>query len=243
MSVEKQSPAETSNEFLSLFNFLGTAFHNLKSPIGAMISYASAINMGIDGEVSKEQKASLEMILKSGNDAVEMINNIRDIARYKSGNPKLDIDIANLVELTRYTIEDCEKLAKAKKLEIIEIFPSEEVTAKVDVKQYMLLVKLILINAIQYTEEGSITLEIKPNDNSTVDLLIQDTGKGIAEEDIASILDAYDEEKSCEAKKFAKKGFGLFLSNLIVKEFNGNLSATSTLNKGSTFKVSIPQNL
>ncbi|MFT4552161.1 MAG: signal transduction histidine kinase [Chlamydiales bacterium] len=243
MSVKENKESVNDDDLGSLFRFLNTVFHNLKSPIGAMISYTSALKMGIDGDVNEKQMESLEMIMKSGSNAINMIQSIREISQLKSGVLQIEIDTADINDLIRYSIEDCQKSAKEKGLEIKENLPEEELLANVDSKQIMRAINLLLTNAIEYTSEGWIILEAKKNEDSTIDIVVKDTGKGIEEDDIESILHAYDNESDKEGKQYAKKGFGLLLTRLIVEEHKGQISVSSVVNEGSSFTISIPQNL
>lgn len=243
MSTKDNEKQVTEEDFRALFRFLNTAFHNLKSPIGAMVSYTSALKMGIDGEINEKQMESLNMIMKSGNKAVDMIQNLREISRFKSGDPQMEMDVADIADLVRYSIEDCQKSAGEKGLEIKEKLPDDEILAKVDSKQIMRAINLLLTNAIEYTSEGWIMVEAKQNADSTVDIIVQDTGKGISEEDVESILHTYDKEHGQEAKQFAKKGFGLLLTKLIVEEHEGKISVSSVVDEGTSFTMHIPQNL
>ena len=108
-----------------------------------------------------------------------------------------------------------------------------------DSKKMNELVYILLENAVQYTPEGFIRLQLLKNDGK-ITVIVEDSGIGIAKEELPLIFDRF--YRSDSARKRDGTGLGLSIADAIVKEHGGTIQVTSEVNKGTTFYIHIPSN-
>ncbi|MCL2130243.1 MAG: ATP-binding protein, partial [Treponema sp.] len=184
----------------------------------------------------------------AGTNLLSIINDILDFSKIESG--KLEIipkdylfssllnDVINIIRTRVY--ESHLRFA----VYIDNNIPNELYGDFIRLRQLMLN---ILSNAVKFTDQGHISLSVsgKITDSSTVVLVIEvsDTGKGIKQEDIAKLFTEFIRVDMSSNMNIEGTGLGLAISHNIVKAMGGNIDVSSVYGKGSTFTVSLPQQI
>lgn len=244
--------AEAANRAKS--TFLASMSHELRTPLNAILGFAQIMQR--DPSMSPEQKRHLEIINRSGEHLLELINSVLDLSKIEAGHLErfdTNFDLRNLVQTVDAMLQ-VRAVAKGIQLrvEVAEDVPDFVVTDSGKLRQ--VLINLIG-NAIKFTDEGSVTLRVQrgrpeaittPAEDLDQSLLsldvlhfeVEDTGAGIAEADIDRIFAAFEQTSS--GKKLTEgTGLGLTLSQKFVSLMGGRISARSTLDVGSTFEFDI----
>jgi PAS domain S-box-containing protein len=251
--------AEAANKAKSLF--LANMSHELRTPLNGVLGFAQLMQRYTNLPPDCSEYANL--IYTSGTYLLNLINEILDLSRIESGTLSVDnqeLDLLNLLQILDSTFS---QRAKEQGLELnlkLSTFVPQYVIADLQKLQQVLI--NLVGNAIKFTEQGSVTLTIglAEWDQATLETLnhdrthtfmhsqnhpiplcftVQDSGIGIATEDLEIIFDAFAQ---AEAGKQAQEGtgLGLTISRKLVKVMGGEITVSSKPGEGSIFQFTIP---
>ncbi len=255
--------AESTNRAKS--EFLANMSHELRTPLNAIIGFSEALLSGIYGPVHERHKEYLNDILVSGENLLSLINDILDLSKIESGSMNLEPRQFSLRELIKSSAGMFkEKMVKHNiRLDCgMDEGPDEILADQRKLKQIMVN---LLSNAIKFTPDGGTirvtarrvkdtgsgsqnregrgvgqgALRVEPN-GDFVEISVEDTGIGIAEEDIPKLFQSFQQLESPYRKKYEGTGLGLFLTKRLVELHGGKIRVKSERGKGATFTFSIP---
>ncbi|MBK1987248.1 response regulator [Sphaerospermopsis aphanizomenoides BCCUSP55] len=246
--------AEAANQAKSIF--LANMSHELRTPLNIILGFTQILQR--DLFLNHEQKENLQIIHRSGNHLLNLINEILDLSRIEAGNMALNETSFDLMAFLNSLQEMFRPRADSKNLQLhfhIAANLPEYITSDVN-KLRQVLINL-LSNAIKFTEQGSVTLcaeirDVKTANNDENPLILHfevaDTGIGIATEELNTIFDAFVQSQHSHSSSQSgitpeKIGLGLSISHKFVQLMNGNISVTSQINQGSIFYLDIPVRL
>ncbi len=224
MNAAKASEAKTQ--------FLANMSHEIRTPMNVILGYTQI--MQHDKDLSESQRTSLNAIKRSGNHLLMLINNVLNISKIESGKSELNpIDF----EFKSF-LDDLYNMFKARaegkkihwEININTDISSIPVFADAG-KLNQVLINLIG-NAIKFTDEGSVLLNIIKNNNNYLFEII-DTGFGIPKKSQELIFEKFQQEKNGHLK--GGSGLGLCISKTEINEMGGDLKVESTPGKGSKF--------
>ena len=231
--------AEKANRAKSVF--LANMSHELRTPLNAILGFSSLLR---DGGATEQQRHDLEIINRSGEHLLALINDILDIAKIEAGRTELSISPCDLERVVQDVV-DLMRVRAAEKNLALAIDKSGEVPRYVQTDGEKLREVLInlLGNAVKYTERGAIALRVKAAPDTASDRVllrfeVEDTGIGIAPEDQSRIFDPFEQGRVIRGQKGT--GLGLAITREIVRLMGGRIAVESTLGKGSCFRMEIP---
>ncbi|MTJ07700.1 MULTISPECIES: hybrid sensor histidine kinase/response regulator [unclassified Anabaena] len=227
--------------------FLSNMSHELRTPLNAILGFSQI--MSRDKELNHEQQENLGIINRSGEHLLALINDILDMAKIDAGRIALyptDFDILLLLN----TLEEMFKLkAQSKRLELkLEVNANLPRYIQTDEKKLRQILINLLSNAIKFTEQGKVTLRVIINEYDAssfsfpLHFEIEDTGCGIAEDEIESAFEPFVQTKSGH-KSHEGTGLGLAICQRFIELMNGKINIKSQLGKGTIVKFHIPINL
>lgn len=224
-------------------SFLANMSHEIRTPINAVL--------GMNEMILRETKDDTirgyaENIDNSGNMLLSIVNDILDFSKIRSGKMTILNEKYNLVKMIDEVRDMTEPRAEAKGLKYIldmdQNMPNFLSGDEVRIKQIIIN---LMTNAVKYTDHGSITLKVKSESTGenklNLDISVSDTGKGIREEDIGGLFDAFTRVDEKANKNIEGTGLGLALVSRIVDAMGGQVSVESVFGQGSVFRVVIPQ--
>ncbi|MFM2315507.1 MAG: hypothetical protein RLZZ04_4785 [Cyanobacteriota bacterium] len=231
--------AESANRSKS--EFLANMSHELRTPLNAILGFSQLMNR--ETSLTPEQKENLEIINRSGEHLLSLINDILDLAKIESGKTTLYPTNFDLYALLNLSVEMLALKAESKGLALIIERDSNlpRYIHSDDKKLRQVLINL-LGNAIKFTEKGSVTLKVrgeaKDQGNTMITFEIADTGAGIAPEEIASLFQTFTQT---EAGRQSQEGTGLGLpiSKKFVELMGGEINVSSQVGKGTVFTFDI----
>ncbi|MFB2877998.1 response regulator [Floridanema aerugineum] len=230
--------------------FLANMSHELRTPLNAILGFAQV--MMRDSMLSSDQAENLRIINRSGTHLLELINDVLELSKIESGVVSIDENSFDFYRLLDGLEEMFQIKAERKKLKMILIIPPEiPQYIRTDEKKLRSCLINLLSNAIKFTQSGSITLRVNlvsenesrlNHQSCRLEFEIEDTGVGIAPEEIDRLFDAFIQTES--GRKSAEgTGLGLTITRKFVQLLGGNITVSSVLGKGTIFKFDIKVSL
>lgn len=219
--------------------------HELRTPLNIILSVLQLLNsLEEKGNITREKALYyIDVIKKSSNSLLSIINDIIDSSKIESGAYKIskqeNIDIVYLVEETALNMSE---YINNKGIELIIDPEIEELPICCDSKEIERCVVNLIGNAVKFTEkDGKIKVLIKEQDN-TVSISIEDNGLGISKDDQEFIFKRFEQGGNVNSTKVSSSGIGLTLVKYIVELHGGHVELESELGKGSKFTLVLPIN-
>jgi CheY-like chemotaxis protein/nitrogen-specific signal transduction histidine kinase len=251
---DKAKQLEITSKYKS--EFLANMSHELRTPLNSMLILSRDLANNKKGNLTDKQTESAEIIYNSGTDLLELINEILDLSKIEAGKMLLNSGQVQLEDIMK-AIERNFKAQVSKKGLQLNLKLSKELpdTIQTDQQRLEQIIKNLISNAIKFTKDGSITIDIhRPiagvkflrsdlEPQKTIAVSVMDTGVGIPEEKQAAIFEAFQQADGSTSRKFGGTGLGLSISREISKLLGGELQLKSKEGQGSTFTVYIPEEL
>ena len=226
-------------------DFLANMSHEIRTPINAVLGMNEiALRECKDEAIT----AYLSDIRNAGNNLLFLINDILDFSKIEAGKIDIFESPYKIMKLIKDVHDLIEVKAREKGLELIvnvdQNIPSVLNGDENRIRQIMIN---ILNNAIKYTERGKVELSIssEPIDDSSAKLIIvvSDTGIGIKEEDLPVLFDSFQRVDEAKNAGIEGTGLGLAITKRLIGMMKGRVDVSSVYGEGSTFTVSIPQEI
>ncbi len=236
--AQAKDAAEAASRAKSMF--LANMSHELRTPLNAILGFAALLRR--DAAATDFQQKNLDIINRSGEYLLALINDILDMAKIEAGRVQAEIAPFDLDGLTGDIVELMRVRAVEKGLQLL-LERAPEVPRHVrgdEAKLRQVLVNL-LGNAVKFTREGGVTLRLgAAPDPSGARLLVEveDTGPGIAAEDRARIFEPFVQAGQPAGQKGT--GLGLAITRQFVELLGGRIEVTGQLGRGSCFRVELP---
>ena len=250
---ESKEAAEAASRAKS--TFLANMSHELRTPLNAILGFSQLMNKSPN--LAPEDKENLKIIIRSGEHLLTLINQVLDLSKIEAGRITLDETAFDLFRLLDDLETTFQLKTNNKGLQLV-FYRSDDVPQYVrtdEVKLRQVLINLIS-NAIKFTKKGSVSLKVKPKNEQqrtnhldapaaprrvqpiTIHFEIEDTGVGIASEELDSIFEAFVQAKTGRDSREGT-GLGLSISRKFVQLMGGQITVSSVVDKGSTFKFDI----
>ena len=229
--------AEVANKAKS--SFLANMSHELRTPLNAILGFAQL--MQLDSSLERSQMDKLAIINRSGEHLLSLINDVLNISKIEAGKMELNSNDFNLFWLLQ-TTEDILKLKAEKKgIELIfECHPDTPQYVNADERKIRQILINLLNNALKFTDEGRVTVRVKPDSKNIYRLrfAIEDTGAGIAQNELSSLFEAFSQTNSGRHSGEGT-GLGLPISRKFVQLMEGEMTVDSQLGMGTVFNFDI----
>ncbi|GLO38996.1 two-component system sensor histidine kinase/response regulator [Pseudomonas putida] len=222
--------------------FLANMSHELRTPLNSSLILAKLLAENGEGNLSDEQVKFAESIYSAGNDLLNLINDILDIAKVEAG--KLEVrpentQVERLVEGLRGMFEP---LAGHKGL-AFEVTAEAQVPATLftDRQRLEQILKNLLSNAIKFTERGQVSLNIGYQPGTGIVFAVRDTGIGIAADQQQAIFGAFHQVDGTSNRRYGGTGLGLSISRDLAHLLGGQINVDSSPGQGSVFSLILPE--
>ncbi|MFM7363920.1 MAG: response regulator [Cuspidothrix sp.] len=237
-SIDEQHKMSQQRE-----DFVSRLTHDLRTPLVAADRMLNLFCQEVFGDISPEMKQAIQVMIRSNQNLLEMVNTLLEVYRFEAGKKNLNYLPCDLTTIATEVVSELTPLAEEKNL-ILKLEITTENQAKIvngDRLELRRVFHNLIANAIKFTDVGSITIRILTTSTPThhtdeVIIEFQDTGYGIASADQATIFERFRPGRN----KKSGSGLGLHLSQRIVEAHGGTISLSSELGQGSIFRVKLP---
>lgn len=236
----KSEDLERSTRYKS--EFLANMSHELRTPLNSILLLSRLLSENNDKNMNPEQIEFSKVIQSSGNGLLGLIDEILDLSKIEAGKMELEFIDIPTKEITDNIKSLFSEVAKDKNI-TFKIESSEApLVLKTDKMRLEQILKNLISNAIKFTSEGSVTLEINkhPHNDKLIQFSVKDTGIGIAREKQLLIFEAFHQADGSTKRKYGGTGLGLSISRELAKLLHGEITLKSAVNEGSTFTLTIP---
>ncbi len=232
--------AEQSEKFKQ--QFLANMSHEIRTPMNSIVGMT---NLLINSELQEQQRKYLNIIKKSSENLLVIINDILDLSKIEAGKmefEKIDFLISEAIETVFHTVQfKAEEKRLALKYHIDENLPKAVQGDPVRLNQILINLSG---NAIKFTEKGEVTISVKQLSQSEnrvlVEFSVTDTGIGIPEDKLNSIFESFSQASSDTTRKFGGTGLGLTISKQLIELQGGVIYVRSQPGQGTTFSFKMP---
>ena len=240
ISDESRRQAEEANTAKS--RFLATMSHELRTPLNAILGFSEMMKSEVFGPLPNEKyKEYSNDIHASGSHLLNLINEILDLSRIEAGRYKLNEEAVTLA----FVAEECENLLKirANAKDIKISLDADQTLPKLwaDERAIRQIILNLLTNAVKFTPNGGlITLTVKGLPDGGQMVSVKDTGIGIPQHEIATVLSAFGQGSAAIQSAEEGSGLGLSIVQALVNMHDGQFDLQSELRQGTTVTASFP---
>ncbi len=221
-------------------DFISLASHQLRTPATAVKQYISLLQSGFGGALNPEQEKYLQTAFDSNERQLNIINDLLKTAQIDSSHYVLHKHLQTIPALINDVIYDFQPPLQLKDQTVVFIGADDESQVLLDSTEMKLVFANLLENASKYSYPGStISIQIRKHVKS-LEIVFEDSGVGIEEEDTVRIFDKFTRINNELSDTVTGSGLGLYWVKRIVRLHKGTIKVQSTLNKGSKFIIRLP---
>ncbi|MFK7864271.1 MAG: ATP-binding protein [Pseudohongiellaceae bacterium] len=228
--------AEITSEAKSMF--LANMSHEIRTPMNGVLGAAALLQ---SSQLDTEQHELLRILSSCGGDLLQLINDILDLSKIEAGKLSIVAGEFDLIQCLEDVVDLIAPIAYAKDIELVldvdVNLPAQLTGDKTRLRQ---ILTNLLGNACKFTSTGEIVLRAECiKATNMIVFEISDTGIGMTSEQLQRIFSPFEQADQNTFVNFGGTGLGLAICQKLAQAMNGTLSAESSLDKGSTFTLSL----
>lgn len=223
--------------------FLTNFTHELRTPLNSIIGFSGLIKDETLGTVGNpEYKKFATDINNSGVHLLSLINDILDYSKAEVGRLKVNIAETDIVKLSKQCMAIVAPRASESGVDLLQSFADEHFILKVDSKRLKQVLLNLLSNSVKFTPEGgSVTISIFPDlKTNRLYIEVQDTGVGIAEKDLPTVLSLFGQAETNLSRKYEGSGIGLPFAKKLTNLMGGTFEISSKVGMGTRVTLAFP---
>jgi signal transduction histidine kinase/ActR/RegA family two-component response regulator len=229
-----QAAAKSKGDLLAVMS------HEMRTPMSGVLGFA---NLLLDTPLSREQREFAQIVQRSGDALLTVINDVLDYSKIEAGRmtvEKIDMALHDVCEGVRAILQSA-ALERGVAL-LVRYDPRLPKFIKGDPVRIRQVLLNLAGNAVKFTEGGSVVIGAEALDPAHVKISVTDTGIGIPAEQMATLFQQYAQGDTARSRRYGGTGLGLAISKTLVELMGGEIGAQSTLGAGSTFWFVLPLN-
>ena len=238
----RQAMAEAEAASAAKSQFLANMSHELRTPLNAIIGFSEITMRELFGPLGSDRyRGYMRDINESANLLLELITDILDFSKADSGMLDIEEQPVNLVDDIKWTLRIQAERAERRQVTLVENLPDDLPYLRGDRRRLRQVLLNLVSNAIKFTEAGGrITLGVACEEEGGIVVSVEDTGIGIAEEDLARVLEPFVQLNRPQSLAHEGTGLGLPLCKQLVEFNGGTLHIESELGQGTRVTMRFP---
>ena len=234
---ERTAELEESNRAKD--EFLANMSHEIRTPMTAMLGYAELCRE--EGISADDLRRNLEIIRVNGDHLLNVINDILDVSRIEAGRMSVELIDASVFSIVSEVVILMKAWADEKELELSVQYTTELPSlVQTDPTRLRQILVNLIGNAIKFTDEGSIALQVFMESTEAGEFLVfevRDTGMGMTDEELELVFEPFVQADTSMSRKHGGTGLGLPISRSLAQMLGGDLTCESKEGEGSLFRV------
>lgn len=220
--------------------FVSTVSHELRTPMTSIKGYTDLLASGKIGELTEMQQKFINIIKGNADRLSALVNDILDVSRIDTGRVRLSLEFFNVVTVIDDVITSLERQIIDKNLTVSKNISPELPPVFADANRVTQILVNLVGNAVKYTNANDSIYISAVTDGSFVKISVQDTGLGIAEEDVQQVFNRFFRAERDASSLVDGTGLGLSIAKMFTELMGGKIWVESKLGKGSTFSFTLP---
>jgi PAS domain S-box-containing protein len=222
-------------------SFIAMVSHELRTPLNAIIGFAEMIKESVYGPASEKQVAASERILMNSRHMLNMVGDLLDQAQIEAGKLRISVELFKPAEVLKNVQDVMGQMVAEKGLTLTsELDPRLPEVFTGDPHRLQQILINLVTNGVKFTEVGVIRIRLFLADPKHWGLEVKDTGRGIPQEELEHIFEAFHQLDPTTTRQHGGFGLGLSIVNQLVQLMKGEINVQSTLGSGSTFTITLP---
>jgi PAS domain S-box-containing protein len=217
--------------------FLAQMSHEIRTPINTLLSFSSLIREDIKDVINEQLKEYFTYQLNAGKRIIRTIDLILNMSEIQTGSFKTSFKRLNLLSILHDLFNEFKSIAFERNLELKLNKQSDDYLVYADEYSVSQIFGNLINNAIKYTPQGEIELNVFRDDNNAI-VEIKDSGIGISDEYLQEIFEPFTQEEQGYTRRFEGSGLGLALVKKYCDLNNLGISVDSVKGKGTSFSIS-----
>ena len=247
----KISELERANQMKA--QFLANMSHELRTPLNSVIGFSEMLMIGALGPLSDPQRDALETVSRNGRHLLGLVNDVLDLSKVEAGRMELHLTQTDVRAIVADVITGMESLIQAKGHDVRVDLGDAPLLVTADEMRVRQILYNLLSNAVKFTAAGGriavsagqrrTPLPVPGGrriDRDAVWISVQDTGIGIAKDDVPRLFSEFTQVDASLSRRFEGTGLGLALCRRFVEMHGGLIGVESTPGQGSTFWIDLP---
>lgn len=231
-NVELKTLDRLKNEFLA------NVSHEIRTPLHAIIGFSEG--MVDESDINAEHKKYLQMILESSRSLNVLVGQLLDFSRIKAGKLQLQRESFSIEKVAALVLPLAQKLVGEKPVTVMNRIPKNLPLVWGEQGRVQQILLNLLENAVKFTERGEVSLTASEK-GTMLELIVRDTGIGIAGKKIPVIFDEFRQGDGSTRRKYGGTGLGLAIVKQLVALHGGEIWVESKEGKGSAFHFTLPK--
>ncbi|MDX2075882.1 MAG: MASE1 domain-containing protein [bacterium] len=238
LAIAKEE-AESASRAKTLF--IAQMSHEFRTPLNAVIGYSDILQMGMLGDMTPDQMERIGFIKQNAYRLLGLINDTLDISKIESGKLTLDESRVDTQHFFDEILQGVKSLTAKKQIAINTVYhPNIPERILIDAPKIQQIVVNLVGNAVKFTPEGQITIEVGKKSETQWFLAVRDTGIGMSQESVNTLFEQYKRVEDETTKNIEGTGLGLSITKQLVDFLDGKIEIQSVLGQGSVFTVHLP---
>jgi signal transduction histidine kinase/HAMP domain-containing protein len=249
---EKAGQLSVSSKYKS--EFIANMSHELRTPLNSLLILAETLEDNAEHTMTDAQVGYASVIRASGNDLLDLLNSILELAKVESGTVTADLVDLKVEHLRTALVREFDHVARGKEIDyVVEVAPGTPEHIVTDPQRLHQILKNLLANAFKFTQRGEVRVHIGLSAQgwdrrakslaeapSVIALSVRDSGIGIPLEDQGRIFEAFAQADGTTTRQYGGTGLGLSISRELAALMGGEITVVSRPGTGSTFTLYLP---
>ncbi|GAA3930181.1 response regulator [Litoribacillus peritrichatus] len=230
--------------------FLANMSHELRTPLNSLLILSESMKKNNKKNLFEDQVEDLVIINQAGQVLLSLINDILDLSKVEAGKLVMDFQSSRLKDVIEDNRKQFNPVARSRGVEfIIDLDESCPDMFCTDMHRLSQILRNLLSNAFKFTHQGHVKLSVCAQQGQSHDstgakalcFAVEDTGIGVPKKVQKDIFEAFQQADGSTSRAYGGSGLGLTISRELAQLLGGDIELTSEEGKGSTFKLTIPE--